>query len=63
MVSADGAVLRLQASLGANLPVRSGNALLPQRRHYWVDVGVAADGTLHIERVTPIDEDPQLFVP
>jgi len=57
------AVLRVRASLGAQLPVRNGNGPSPQRRHYWVDVRVAPDGTVEIERVTPIDEDPQLFVP
>jgi len=56
-------VLRMRASLGTQLPVRNGNGFLPRRRHYWVDVAVAPDGTLYIERVTPIDEDPQLFVP
>ena len=61
--AADPAVLHVRASLGAQLPVRTGDGLSPRRRHYWVDVGVAPDGTLYIERVTPIDEDPQLFVP
>lgn len=60
---ADAAVLRVRASLGAQLPVRNGNGFSSRRRHYWVDVAVAPDGTLNIERVTPIDEDPQLFVP
>jgi hypothetical protein len=59
----DAAVLRVRASLGTQLPVRNANGLSPRRRHYWVDVAVAPDGTLNIERVTPIDEDPQLFVP
>jgi hypothetical protein len=63
LADADATVLRMRASLGAQLPVRNGNAFSPRRRHYWVDVAVAADGTLYIERVTPIDEDPQLFVP
>lgn len=56
-------VLRMRASLGAQLPVRSANGWLSHRRHYWVDVGVAADGTLYIERVMPVDDDPQLVVP
>ena len=59
----DAAVLRVRASLGAQLPLRNANGFSPRRRHYWVDVAVAPDGTLNIERVTPIDEDPQLFVP
>ena len=63
VADADDAVLRVRASLGAQLPVRSGNGFSSRRRHYWVDVSVAPDGTLNIERVTPIDEDPQLFVP
>ena len=62
VADSDEAVLRVRASLGAQLP-RSANGSSPRRRHYWVDVGVAPDGTLNIERVTPIDEDPQLFVP
>jgi hypothetical protein len=57
------AVLRVRASLGAQLPARAGNGFLSQPRHYWVDVDVAGDGTLYIKRVTPIDDDPQLFVP
>jgi len=57
------AVLRVRASLGAQLPVRNGNGFSSRRRRYWVDVGVEPDGTLYVERVTPIDEDPQLFVP
>jgi hypothetical protein len=63
VAAADAAVLRVRASLGAQLPVRNGNGFSSRRRHYWVDVSVAPDGTLNIERVTPIDEDPQLFVP
>lgn len=63
VVNADAAVLRVRASLGAQLPVTDSNGFSPSRRHYWVDVRVAPDGTLGIERVTPIDEDPQLFVP
>jgi hypothetical protein len=59
----DAAVLRVSASLGAQLPVGSGNGFSSRRRHYWVDVDVEPDGTLYVERVTPIDEDPQLFVP
>ena len=59
----DPAVLRVRASLGAQLPVRNGNGFSSRRRHYWVDVDVEPDGTLYVERVTPIDEDPQLFVP
>jgi len=59
----DATVLRMRASLGAQLPVSNGYGFSPRRRHYWVDVAVAPDGTLYIERVTPIDEDPQLFVP
>lgn len=61
--SEDAAVLRVRASLGAQLPVMAGNGSAPHPRHYWVDVGVASDGTLYIERVTPIGDDPQLFVP
>jgi hypothetical protein len=57
------AMLRVRASLGAQLPVRGGNGFLSHPRHYWVDVDVAGDGTLYIKRVTPIDDDPQLFVP
>jgi hypothetical protein len=57
------AVLRVRASLGAQLPARGGNGFLSQPRHYWVDVDVAGDGTLYIKGVTPIDDDPQLFVP
>jgi len=57
------AVLRVRASLGAQLPVRNGNGFSSRRRRYWVDVGVEPDGTLYVERVTPVDEDPQLFVP
>ena len=60
---ADAAVLHVRASLGAQLPVSNVNGFSARRRHYWIDVGVAPDGTLNIERVTPIDEDPQLFVP
>ena len=60
---ADAAVLRVRASLGEQLPVRNPSGFSSRRRHYWVDVSVAPDGTLNIERVTPIDEDPQLFVP
>jgi hypothetical protein len=63
VADADGAVLRVRASLGAQLPVRNGNGFSSRQRYYWVDVRVAPDGTLNIERVTPIDEDPQLFVP
>ena len=62
-VASDATVLRLRASLGAQLPVRNDNGFSPRRRHYWVDVWVAPDGTLYVERVTPIDEDPQVFVP
>jgi hypothetical protein len=61
--NADAAVLRMRAGLGARLPVRNGNDFSARRHHYWVDVSVAPDGTLYVERVTPIDEDPQLFVP
>ena len=57
------AVLRVRASLGAQLPESGGNGFLSRPRHYWVDVDVAGDGTLYIKRVTPIDDDPQLFVP
>ena len=63
VADADAAVLRVRASLGAQLPVRNADGFSSRRRHYWVDVSVAPDGTLNIERVTPIDEDPQLFVP
>ena len=63
VADANAAVLRVRASLGAQLPVRNGNGFSSRRRHYWVDVAVAPDGTLNVERVTPIDEDPQLFVP
>ena len=63
VADADAAVLRVRASLGAQLPVRNADGFSSRRRHYWVDVSVAPDGTLNIERVTPIDEDPQLLVP
>ena len=63
IADADATVLRVRASLGTQLPLRSGNGFYPRRRHYWIDVAVAPDGTLYVERVTPIDEDPQLFVP
>jgi hypothetical protein len=63
VADADAAVLRVRASLGAQLPVSNANGFSARRRHYLIDVGVAPDGTLNIERVTPIDEDPQLFVP
>jgi hypothetical protein len=63
VASADATVLRVRASLGAQLTDRNGNGFPVRRRNYWVEVGVAGDGTLRIERVTPIDEDPQLFVP
>jgi hypothetical protein len=62
-VAEEPAVLHVRASLGAQLPTRGGNGFAPDPRHYLVDVGVAGDGTLRIERVTPIDDDPQLFVP
>ena len=57
------AVLHVRASLGAQRPVGAGNGFLSDPRYYWVDVGVARDGTLSIKRVTPVDDDPQLFVP
>jgi hypothetical protein len=63
VAEADAAVLRVRASLGAQPPVSSGNGFSSRRRHYWVDVRIAPDGTLNVERVTPIDDDPQLFVP
>jgi hypothetical protein len=59
----DTALLRVRASLGAQLPDRSDTGFPVRQRHYWVDVAVAGDGTLYIERVTPVDEDPQSFVP
>ena len=54
------AVLHVRASLGARLPQRSSDGLLVARRHYWVDIGISGDGTLYVERVTPVDEG---FVP
>lgn len=63
LMAEEPAVLHVRASLGAQLPMRGGNGFPPDPRHYLVDVGVAGDGTLRIERVTPIDDDPQLFVP
>lgn len=60
---ADAAVLRLRASLGAPLPVWAGDGFPAHGRHYWVDVGITDDGSLYVERVMPIDEDPELFVP
>ncbi len=59
----DSAVVRLQASLGAPIPVWAGNGFPAHRRRYWVDVGVAGDGSLYIERVTPIDESPEVLLP
>jgi hypothetical protein len=55
----DAAVLRVRASLGAQLPQRDLRAL-PGERHYWVDIGISGDGALYVERVTPVDEE---FVP
>lgn len=47
----DAAVLHVQATLGARAPGQG---------QYWVDIGVTGDGTLRVERVTPVDER---FVP
>jgi hypothetical protein len=47
----DAAVLHVQATLGA---------WAPGQGQYWVDIGVTGDGTLRVERVTPVDER---FVP
>jgi hypothetical protein len=57
------AVMRVQASLGAPIPVWAGNGFPTHRSRYWVDVGVGSDGALYIERVTPIDESPESFAP
>jgi len=58
LASPDAAVLRVQASLGTPLPVNYGLPAAP--RHYWVDVGIASDGSLYIERVIPADGEPEL---
>jgi hypothetical protein len=47
----DAAVLHVRATLGARVP---------GPEEYWVDIGVASDGSLRVERVTPVDER---FVP
>ena len=49
--SPDAAVMRVRATLGA---------WVPNQAEYWVDIGVTGDGTLRVERVTPVDER---FVP
>jgi hypothetical protein len=54
------AVLRVQGSLGTPIPVWAGNGLPPHRRQYWIDVGIGTDGSLYIERVTPVDESGEL---
>jgi hypothetical protein len=59
----DGPVLRVQASLGTPIPVWAGNGFPAHRRRYWVDVSLGRDGSLYIERVTPIDENPEMFAP
>jgi hypothetical protein len=53
-------VLHVRASLGAQPSQRDVRALLPDQRHYWVDIGISGDGALYVERVTPVDEE---FVP
>jgi hypothetical protein len=63
IASPDAAVLRVRASLGAPLPVSAGNAFPAHRRQYWVDVGIAGDGSLYIERVTPTGENAELSAP
>jgi hypothetical protein len=63
LAPADAAVLRLRGSLGAPLPDAAGHGFPARRSHYWLDVGITDDGLLYVERVTPIDEDPGLFVP
>jgi hypothetical protein len=63
VASPDAQVLRVQASLGAPLPVWARNGFAARARRYWVDVGIAGDGSLYIERVIPADDDPELFIP
>jgi hypothetical protein len=61
--SSDTAVVRVEASLGTPLPVGARAAFDGEPRHYWVDVGIAGDGSLYIEGVMPADDDPELFIP
>jgi hypothetical protein len=63
LAPSDGAVVRVQASLGTPLPIWARGSFHTEPRHYWVDVGIAGDGSLYIEGVTPADDDPELFIP
>jgi len=50
----DAEVLRLRATLGATVasqvPALSG-------QHYWIDLGLSSDGSLHVVRVMPADDE------
>lgn len=59
-MSPDAAVLHVRATLGARVPLAGSDAGLARPGEYWVDIGVAGDGTVRVERVTPVDER---FVP
>lgn len=53
--TADAEVLRVPATLGAP-DLNPQVATSPAGQRYWIDLGVASDGSLHVVRVMPADD-------
>jgi hypothetical protein len=60
--SANSAVFRVRATLGTYAAGRAEHGGLATGQHFWVDVGIASDGSLQIVRVAPTGT-AETFVP
>jgi hypothetical protein len=55
--AADAEVLRVRATLGAPWLTPQVPTSPAAGQHYWIDLGVASDGSLHVVRVMPADDE------
>ena len=59
--AADTEVVRVRATLGAPGLTARMPASPPAGQRYWIDLGVASDGSLHVVRVMPADDEGRPF--
>jgi hypothetical protein len=58
--AADAEVLRVRATLGAPGLTSQVSTSPAAEQSYWIDLGVASDGSLHVVRVMPADDDERM---
>jgi hypothetical protein len=57
--TADAEVMRVRASLGATARAPQVAAWPATGQRYWIDLGVSSDGSVHVVRVMPADDDEE----